>query len=272
MESLFQTGQSLSEITEIELVLSQLRFAIRATGKLMASQNTAPGEHIRNVRKRLSLTLAELGARTGLAVSTLSKLEKGNASLSYDKLMLLSKGLGVDMAELLTDAPGARATPPGGGGRRVVQRAGEGQAVQTRSYGQTYLAAELLNKRFTPLIAEPRARTMDEFKAEFGDFIRHPGEEFAYVLEGAIEFHSELYAPVLLQAGDSIYFDSEMGHAYLKASDGPCRLVAACAPRHGAGENALAQPFREASQRLVDAPAAAAPARRAAPAAKITRR
>jgi len=232
----------------------------------MASQNTTPGDHIRNVRKRLSLTLADVSARTGLAVSTLSKLEKGNVSLSYDKLMLLSKGLGVDMAELLVDAPGgsARNTPPGGGGRRVVQRAGEGQVVQTRSYGQTYLAAELLNKRFTPMVAEPRARTMEEFKAEFGDFIRHPGEEFAYVLEGEVEFHSELYAPVLLRVGDSIYFDSEMGHAYLKASDGPCRLVASCAPRHGEREEGFAKTFREASQRLVE-PAPATQARRTAP-------
>ncbi|MEH0167091.1 helix-turn-helix domain-containing protein [Paucibacter sp. JuS9] len=236
----------------------------------MASANTLPGDHIRSTRKRLGLTLADVSARTGLAVSTLSKLEKGNVSLSYDKLMLLSKGLGVDMAELLIDAPSARATPPGGGGRRVVQRAGEGQVVQTRSYGQIYLAAELLNKRFTPMIAEPRARTMEEFKAEFGDFIRHPGEEFAYVLEGEVEFHSELYAPVLLKAGDSLYFDSEMGHAYLKASDGPCRLVASCAPRHGAGETEITQPFRDASQRLVELPPAAS-ARRAAPAAKTTK-
>lgn len=231
----------------------------------MASHTTTPGDHIRNVRKRLGLTLADVSGRTGLAVSTLSKLEKGHVSLSYDKLMLLSKGLGVDMAELLIDAPGARSTPPGGGGRRVVQRAGEGQDVQTRSYGQTYLAAELLNKRFTPMIAEVRARTMEEFKAEFGDFIRHAGEEFAYVLEGDVEFHSELYAPVLLHPGDSIYFDSEMGHAYLKASEGRCRLVASCAPRHGAGEVTVAPPIREASQRLVVEPAAA-PTRRAAPA------
>ena len=235
----------------------------------MASQTNTPGDHIRTVRKRLSLTLADVAGRTGLAVSTLSKLEKGNVSLSYDKLMLLSKGLGVDMAELLTDAPSARATPPGGSGRRVVQRAGEGQDVQTRSYGQTYLAAELLNKRFTPMIAEARARNMDEFKAEFGDFIRHPGEEFAYVLEGVIEFHSELYAPVLPHPGDSIYFDSEMGHAYLKASDSPCRLVASCAPRQ-VGEEVVSQTFRDASQRLVEKHAPVAPARRAASAKAVT--
>ena len=104
----------------------------------MATPHANPGDHIRSVRKRLGLTLSELGSRTGLAVSTLSKLEKGNVSLSYDKLMLLSRGLGVDMAELLQDAPGARPAP-GGSGRRVVHRAGEGQLVETQSYQQVYL-------------------------------------------------------------------------------------------------------------------------------------
>ena len=87
-----------------------------------------PGETIRAMRKRAGLTLAELSTRTGLAVSTLSKLEVGNVSLSYDKLMLISKGLEIDMAELLDSTP----HPCGAisyGGRRVVQRAGEGQHV-----------------------------------------------------------------------------------------------------------------------------------------------
>lgn len=234
----------------------------------MPSPNLTPGEHIRSVRKRLGLTLAQVGERTGLAVSTLSKLEKGNVSLSYDKLMLLSRGLNVDMAELLHDAQGARPAP-GGGGRRVVHRAGDGQVVDTQSYKQTYLASELLNKRFTPLIAEVRARTLDEFKAEFGDLIRHPGEEFAFVIEGEVTFHSELYAPVTLKAGDSIFFDSDMGHAYLKAAEGTCRLVAACAPRNGQGDE-MAQHFVEASQRLATpAPQPVAATRpRAAKAAK----
>ena len=224
----------------------------------MASQNPTPGDHIRSVRKRLGLTLSQVGERTGLAVSTLSKLEKGNVSLSYDKLMLLSKGLGVDMAELLHDTQGSRPAPSGGG-RRVVHRAGDGQVVDTQSYKQTYLASELLNKRFTPLIAEVRARTLEEFKAEFGDLIRHPGEEFAFVIEGEVAFHSELYAPVVLKVGDSIFFDSEMGHAYLKAAEGTCRLVASCAPRTGQGD-VMTHHFVEASQRLA-APAEAAPAK-----------
>jgi len=196
----------------------------------MKAPTPGPGSTIRSMRKRAGLTLAELSGRTGLAVSTLSKLEMGHVSLSYDKLMLISKGLDVDMAELLdsTPHPGAAATH---GGRRVVHRAGDGQHVETRSYSQSYLATELLNKRMTPIHVELHARTLEDFFAEFGGFIRHPGEEFTYVLEGEVAFHTELYAPLTLHAGDSIYFDSEMGHAYLKASDAPCRTITTCSPR-----------------------------------------
>ena len=206
----------------------------------------APGDVIRSVRKQRGMTLSDVSQKTGFAVSTISKLEKGQASLSYDKLVAISKALNADISELLEPTPRAA----GGaslGGRRVVHRAGEGQAVETRSYRQTYLANELLNKKLIPIVAELRARTLAEFVAEFGGLIRHPGEEFVLVLDGEIEFHTDLYAPLRLAAGDSLYFDSTMGHAYLKASDQICRVLAVCSG-HG-DENRMIETFVTASNR-----------------------
>jgi transcriptional regulator with XRE-family HTH domain len=189
----------------------------------------SPGQSIRALRKKLGLTLGDLSARTSFAVSTLSKLEQGKASLSYDKLLTISKGLGVDMAQLLEPDAAPISEPGSRPGRRIIHRRGEGLEVTTHSYRQLYLATELLDKRFVPLMVEVRARTIDEFRAEFGDLIRHPGDEFCLVLEGEIDFHSETYAPVRLVAGDSIYFDSNMGHAYLAALSTPCRILGICA-------------------------------------------
>lgn len=232
-----------------------------------AAESSSAREAIRQLRKRSGMTLSDVSERTGLTISTISKLERGRISLSYDKLMLLSKALGVDLAQLLgstSQAAGnahAAGSPQGGmpgGGRRVVQRAGEGQKVETSGYKHVYLATEFLNKGFTPLVGETHARTMDEFIAEFGDFIRHPGEEFALVLEGAIEFHTEFYAPVLLKTGDSVYFDSGMGHAYLKGAEEPCRIVAMCLPR-GNDADPL-EPLINASERHASQQAQATPA------------
>lgn len=189
-----------------------------------------PGQAIRALRNRLGLTLQEVSQRTGLAISTISKLEMGRASLSYEKLSVVSAGLGVNMSELLgllgdsSASEGAPSVP----GRRIIQRQGEGVTVRTGPYTETFLAVELLNKQLVPLIADVRSRTIQEFIEEFGSLIRHSGEEFTYILEGEIEFHSEFYAPVRLKQGESVYFDSSMGHAFLAASDGPCRLLSVC--------------------------------------------
>jgi len=236
------------------------------TDSTNAAESSSAREAIRHLRKRSGLTLKDVSMRTGLTMSTISKLERGRISLSYDKLMLLSKALGVDLPQLLGSAPHgaggapAAASPQGGmpgSGRRVVQRAGEGQKVETSGYKHVYLATEFLNKGFTPLVGETHARTMDEFIAEFGDFIRHPGEEFALVLEGAIEFRTEFYAPVLLKTGDSVYFDSGMGHAYLKGADEPCRIVAMCLPR-GSDADPV-EPLINASERHASQQAEAVP-------------
>ena len=85
-------------------------------------------------------------------------------------------------------------------------------------------ATDLLNKRFVPIVSEIRARSLDEFS----EMIRHPGEEYSFVLEGTVALHTKLYAPVRLEVGDSIYFDSGMDHAYVNAGSGRCRVLSIC--------------------------------------------
>jgi transcriptional regulator with XRE-family HTH domain len=181
-----------------------------------------PGAALKALRTQRGWTLAEVSNRTGLPISTLSKIENDRISLTYDKLALLSASLNVDIAQLF--APPLNLMQGAVIGRRSYTAGGGGQVIETGKYGHTYPAADFLNKRFIPIIAELRARTLEEF----GELIRHPGEEYAYVLEGTVLFHTELYAPVTMRKGDSIYFDSGMGHAYLAAEAGPCRVLSIC--------------------------------------------
>lgn len=210
--------------------------------KLGQDKSTArPGLALRAWRKRKNWTLAEVGTRTGLPVSTLSKIENGKMSLSYDKLARLSAGLEIDIAQLFE--PGAVTPPSTISGRRIVIRAGTGLVIETENYSHVYPAADLLSKRFIPIVAEPRARSLDEF----GELIRHAGEEYAYILEGTVEIHTDLYGPTRLEAGDSIYFDSGMGHAYIAVGHGRCRVLSICSATQaqlleasGANERAIA--------------------------------
>lgn len=181
-----------------------------------------PGAIFREERLRRGWTLAEASARTGLPISTLSKVENDKISLTYDKLVRLSRGLEIDISRLFGGDESEPQTNVSG--RRSVTRAGEGRAIDTENYGHLYMAADLLNKSFIPIVAEIRAHTLEEF----GELVKHEGEEFAFVLEGAVDLHTSVYAPVRLYAGDSIYFDSGMGHAYVAVGEECCRVLSIC--------------------------------------------
>jgi transcriptional regulator with XRE-family HTH domain len=198
--------------------------------------NPKPGTMLKNLRVGRGWKLSDLAERTGLQVSTLSKMENGKVALTYDKLAQISKALDVDVGSFFGPPRGAAAAAPTLTGRRSVIRAGEGQEIETDTYHHIYQATDLLNKRFIPMVSYPYAKSMEEF----GEWIRHPGEEYTYVLEGTVDFYSELYAPVRLEKGDAIYFDSGMGHAYIKVGDEPCRGLTICA-----GDEAQSIPGRE---------------------------
>lgn len=196
------------------------------TSAPVANQSASPsrpGALLKAFRARNGLTLAEVSERTGLPVPTLSKLENEKVSFSYDKLMQIARGLQLDIAELLS-SDASEAPPLRVIGRRSVCRAGDGVTVDSGSYVYQHLGTDLLDRAFVPMIGEIKARSLDEF----GDLIQHPGEEFVYVLKGKLELHTSIYAPVVLEEGDSIYFDSDMGHAYIAAGPDPCIVLSIC--------------------------------------------
>ena len=186
-----------------------------------------PGATLKALRSQRNLTLADVSGLTGMNVSTLSKIENGKVALTFDKLLRISEGLGVDMTELFGPAPNAARLE--GATRRSITRAGDGRAIETPRGNYLYVAAELLSKRITPIIGDVLARNIEEY----GEFMRHVGEEYLYVLEGTLELHTELYTPARLEKGDSVYFDSQMGHAYVAIGDAPCRILSVCATSEG---------------------------------------
>lgn len=198
----------------------------------------APSRAIRDVRLAQGLSLRALSARAGLPYSTLSKLENGKMALTYDKLIRLAQALNVDIKDIIANAE-QRAAPVAVG-RRSVTRAGESPDADSEEYRHSYPAAELLGKIMTPIIIEVQARSVEAL----GGLVRHSGEEYLYVLRGAMELHSDLYAPLPLGAGDSVYFDSGMAHGYVRTSTEPCVVLAVCA---GQGIQQLAE---TASKRL----------------------
>ena len=179
----------------------------------MATQAAQPtlGSLMRALRTRNGWTLREMSERSGIPVSTLSKVEHDRLTLTYDKLQQLSQRLGVRMSDLFAENPDAPEAPVTA--RRSIGRADRAIQVTTPNYDYHYLCPELRRKRMIPILTNIRARTVEAF----GDLVRHSGEEYIYVLKGRIEVHTEYYDPVVLDEGESIYIDSQMGHAYVVA-------------------------------------------------------
>ena len=171
------------------------------------------GTLLRNLRSQQGWTLKEMSAKSGIPVSTLSKVEHDRLTLTYDKLYQVSQRLGMRMSELFAETNDE--APPPVLARRSLGDLDRAIRVQTANYDYFYLCTELRRKRMIPVIAKIRAKT----SKQFGDLVHHAGEEFIYVLSGAIVVNTEFYDPVPLGKGQSIYIDSSMGHAYL-AADG----------------------------------------------------
>jgi len=169
------------------------------------------GKLLRGLRARHGWTLREMSDRSGIPVSTLSKVEHDRLTLTYDKLQQLSQRLGMRMSDLFAESSETPEAPVTA--RRSIGRLDRSIQVTTPNYDYHYLCHELRRKRMIPIITTIRAKTVEQF----GDLVRHSGEEYIYVLEGRIEVHTEFYDPVVLAEGESIYIDSSMGHAYIVA-------------------------------------------------------
>jgi transcriptional regulator with XRE-family HTH domain len=180
------------------------------------------GQCLRAIRQRNNWSLATVSAKTGLATSTLSRIENNQLSLTYEKLLQLSRGLGVDLAELLSggqrEVPAAPMT-----GRRAFTPPGEGRVIQTKAHYYRYLCTDLTAKKMTPIIGTVSATDV----ADAGGFLRHEGEEMVYVLNGTLEVHTEFYEPLRVEQGGCIYFDASMGHAFV-AVGGPATFLSVC--------------------------------------------
>ena len=165
------------------------------------------GLRVRNLRKSRGMTLSEVADATGLSISALSKIENNQVSPTFTNLMRLAEGLAIPLRDLVAfDREVSNVSA-----RMTVPRYSDVKFRSTPKYDIGALATDLLHKRMTPLIERVRVGSADT-----GDgMISHGGEEFVYVLSGAVD----VLSAGRLEEGDSVYLDSTMAHTYI-AFDG----------------------------------------------------
>lgn len=208
----------------VALPVSSSASSSPAQPKSAQTDHKAVGGRLRDARKARRLTLMQLSEQSGIAVSTISKAERGDIALTYDKFAALAHALQLDF-----DALFGRAAPNAARTREASMTpsftaSGEQMIYDTPNYEYGMLAADLTGKRMVPMRAHVRARSL----ADFPDYIRHSGEEFVFLLQGALELRFENGTAYALKPGDSLYFDSSMGHVYLSTGKGDAEVLVCC--------------------------------------------
>lgn len=177
------------------------------------------GKKIRALRKKRALTLQAVSDITGLSKPLLSQIENNLAAPPIATLIKISTALGVKISHFFQDHTLDD--------RIVVVRKDERYGVDklyhhdhAAEIGYRYeaLAYPMLDKQMEPFLAVFENRSDEDLL-----YNNHKGEEFLFLLEGRLEFKSPTRG-VVLEVGDSLYFDSAISHAF-RGIDGPAKAL-----------------------------------------------
>lgn len=191
-----------------------------ASRKFRADAEPAVGERLAELRKSAGLTLEELSDRSGFTKGYLSKIENGRQTPPIGSLSRIAQALGTDIAAFFQEAG------PRGRSRVAVVRAGSRPPAQRgeSAFGYDYqsLAQGLTNPHMQPFVFT--------FPSEIDKYVffEHEGEEFLFVLKGKVAFQVGTEKWVL-EAGDSVYFDSRAPHRGWSVGGEAQALVVICA-------------------------------------------
>ncbi|WP_420003678.1 helix-turn-helix domain-containing protein [Arenibacterium sp. LLYu02] len=167
------------------------------------------GTRMKTLRQDCGFTLEAAAQCTGLALSTIHKIENGRVSPSYENLVRIARGYGVGMERLVAGEEEQPQTT-----RMTVSRAGQGRKMRSAHFEYEVLCNALTHKKIIPIVTKVEQRPA----LKPADLEAHAGEETIYVLSGRVELSVEHYETVVLEPGDCAYFDSTLRHG-LRALD-----------------------------------------------------
>lgn len=174
-------------------------------------------ERIKTLREIIGMSEDELAEKTSVSIQDYKKIESGESDFSFSFICLCARALGVDVTDLLE---GQSATLSG----YELTRAGEGMKIVRRKEFEYNNLASLFKHR----IAEPFLVTAPYSEAEQSKEIKlaqHEGQELDIVLSGSLKIRIGNNIEVL-NAGDSIYYDSKNPHGMIAVGGKECKFYA----------------------------------------------
>jgi len=169
------------------------------------------GNKVSQMRREKGWTLQQAGQATGVAPSTLSKIEREEISPTIATLKKIAQGFGHDLIQLLSN----RDAEPLVVGRRSITRSKQGVPHSNKTCCNEILCPDLKQKKMMPVLTKIFARTVDDYD----NWPKDKTEVFLYVLKGTLVVHSHLYEPVELNEGDCMYYDASSEHVWTSKGD-----------------------------------------------------
>ncbi|WP_404405694.1 helix-turn-helix domain-containing protein [Pelagibacterium halotolerans] len=176
-------------------------------------------ENLKALRRDKGMTLSAAAAACSVSTATLSRIENGHLSPTFDVISKIAEGMGVGLSDFLFYTDMRMLS-----GWRSMTRGGSGRIVETPQYRFELLCDDVLRKAFLVLRATVLKRSLEQF----GPLHSHSGHEQIIVQTGRVEVWTEHYKPEVLGVGDSMAFDSTLGHALISLSEDPATVLWIC--------------------------------------------
>lgn len=170
---------------------------------------------VKELREILKVTTTQAARSCGFPEEEYLKFESGQTDIPIGILHQLAKSFGVEVSTFLSgDEPRMRAY--------TLTRKGQGITMERRTaYNYQALAANFINRKAEPFLVKVEAKP----ESSPVELNTHPGQEFNLILKGSMKFYLN-DKEMLLNEGDSIYFDSGIPHGMKALDNKACEFLA----------------------------------------------
>ena len=194
-----------------------------------ASTTEELGTRVREMRGIVGLTMRQLAERADISASLLCDIENAKARPSVRTLLRIADALGVtpdffftenvNDAVIINQVGRAAPTPQGEKARFQLLRAGDRPSIDVGG-GITWQAltpGKTSHTQFYEIVYGPGTSSGDEM-------LTHSGSEFGLIHEGTLTLDLGFEQHVL-EAGDSVFFESTTPHRLSNKGDVPMRAL-----------------------------------------------
>mgnify|MGYP000985132674 CR=1 FL=1 len=181
----------------------------------MSDQIRLIAARLKALREISGLSPESMALETGIDRDLYLEYEGGSVDIPVGFLYEVAKKFQVELTAILTgDEPRLHSFS--------IVRDGSGVEVERKQqYHYQSLAYNFINKKSEPFLVTVSPKTREEQVV----LSSHPGQEFNYMIEGRLRLFIDGHE-IILNEGDSLYFDSNLSHGMVALDDKPAKILA----------------------------------------------